>query len=192
MNIDKHANLADKLWGETYYNVIPSLINRFNYKTFVEIGVAFGGHLERLLQTTNIEKAYGIDPYHLFDSSTDSFIWEGKSYDQSDYDDLFIYTKNRLSKFPNVEIIRKSSEESVNIFTDGSIDIIFIDGEHTYSGVTNDINIWESKIKSGGVVSGHDYNHPNFPDVKKAVDTWTNQNGYHLNIESGYVWWIKK
>lgn len=192
MYINKHADLADKCWGDTYYSIVPSLINRFNYKIFAEIGVAFGGHLERILQTTKIEKAYGIDPYKLFDSSTDSFFWEGRPYDQNDYDNLFRYTNDRLSKFTNVELIRKSSEESANIFGNGSIDIVFIDGEHTYSGVTNDINIWENKVKSDGIISGHDYNHPNFPDVKKVVDKWASQNKYSLNIENGYVWWVKK
>ena len=73
MDIKKHSDLADITWGSAYYDVIPSIINNFNFKIIAEIGVAFGGHLEKILSTTNIEHAYAIDPYILFDSSTDSF-----------------------------------------------------------------------------------------------------------------------
>ena len=49
------------------------------------------------------------------------------------------------------------------------------------------MEIWECKVKTGGIISGHDYNHGNFPDVKKVIDAWVSEKNYELNIEKGYV-----
>lgn len=40
---------------------------------------------------------------------------------------------------------------------DDSIDIVYIDATHTYEGVKSDILAWIPKVKSGGIISGHDY-----------------------------------
>lgn len=187
-NIEHYASLADDGWGQIYYNVIPSIINKFDLKIIAEVGVAFGGHLEKILNTTNIEKAYGIDPYILFETSTDGF-----SFDQAMYDELFKFTENRLSKFKDkITLLREPSIIGANKIQDNSLDIVFIDAEHTFDGVSNDLKIWSQKVKTNGIISGHDYNHPNFPGVKLAVDQWVKDNNHILNIEDGYVWWVKK
>lgn len=189
MSIERHSKRADSGWGNLYYGVISSIINKNNYKTFVEVGVAFGGHLEEILQNTKLEKAYAIDSYKLSSTTTDSFMKEdGSSFEQKDYDELYEFTKNRLSKFTErISFIREESINAVNSFKDNSIDIIFIDAEHSYNGVKNDIKNWLPKIKKGGILAGHDYNHPNFPGVKNAVVELL---GNSINVERGYVWWI--
>lgn len=47
-------------------------------------------------------------------------------------------------------------------------DMVFIDGGHEYGNVCYDIQYWMPRLKSGGLLCGHDYD-PNFPDVIKAV-----------------------
>ena len=59
INIGSHSVEADQGWGSMYYDVIPSIIEKFSFDNFVEIGVAFAGHLDSVLQNTNIKKAYG-------------------------------------------------------------------------------------------------------------------------------------
>ena len=51
---------------------------------------------------------------------------------------------------------------------DGSLDFVFIDGDHTYEACKRDIIAWLPKVKEGGWITGHDYHE--FPGVKKAVD----------------------
>jgi hypothetical protein len=51
---------------------------------------------------------------------------------------------------------------------DGSLDFVFIDGDHTYEACKRDIITWLPKVKEGGWITGHDYHE--FPGVKKAVD----------------------
>jgi hypothetical protein len=193
MDIKKHAESADLGWGSLYYDVIPSLINRFNLKTMAEIGVAFAGHLEAILTNTKIEKSYAIDPYLLFDSSTDSFSFENQNYTQANYDELFLFAKTRLDVFGDrVSFIKDTSVNASKSIMENSLDIVFIDGEHTFEALKDDIQNWVPKVKKGGLISGHDYGHGNFPDVKRFIDEWVNENNYELNVEKGYVWWVIK
>ncbi len=50
----------------------------------------------------------------------------------------------------------------------GSVDFVFIDGDHRYEGVRKDIDAWYPIVRSGGVIAGHDYTHE-FPGVLQAV-----------------------
>ena len=65
--------------------------------------------------------------------------------------------------------VRALSSEAVNRFEDESCDVVFIDMEHTYEAVKNDIKMWYKKIKPGGYIAGHDYV-SGWPGVVKAVD----------------------
>jgi predicted O-methyltransferase YrrM len=47
------------------------------------------------------------------------------------------------------------------------IDMVFIDGEHTYEAVKKDILSWTPHVAPGGLLCGHDYF--DSPDVRKAV-----------------------
>lgn len=70
-------------------------------------------------------------------------------------------------KYNNVEKIRARAEMVINIFRDRSIDIIYIDGEHTYEAVIRDIQM--SLLKCKYYIAGHDY-WKKFPDVIIAVN----------------------
>jgi len=193
ININSHSVEADQGWGSMYYDVIPSIIEKFKFRNFVEIGVAFAGHLDYILENTKIEKSYGVDPYFLQETSTDSFSYDSERYNQSDYDNLYLFASNRLQKYGiRSELIREESHSAAKKFEKESIDIIFIDAEHTYNGVKQDLETWESKVKINGVIAGHDYDHPNFSGVKIAVDEWCLSRNYKLNSEKGYVWWVTK
>jgi precorrin-6B methylase 2 len=65
--------------------------------------------------------------------------------------------------------IFKWSFEAVGDIEDKSCDIVFIDGNHSYQSVKDDINWYLPKIKEGGIICGHDF-HPRFPGVMIAVE----------------------
>lgn len=50
------------------------------------------------------------------------------------------------------------------------VDMVFIDGDHRAEVVGRDINKALSILKPGGIICGHDYNHPVWPEVKELVD----------------------
>jgi hypothetical protein len=43
------------------------------------------------------------------------------------------------------------------LFSDRSLDVVWIDGDHEYAGVTADIQAWFPKVKSGGWIGGDDF-----------------------------------
>jgi predicted O-methyltransferase YrrM len=60
------------------------------------------------------------------------------------------------------ETIRAESSEAAANFADGSIDFVFIDACHLYSRVTKDIDAWLPKVRSGGLICGHDFEYEMF------------------------------
>ena len=92
-------------------------------------------------------------------------------------------TIKRLSVYKNrYSILRKTSKEATRDFENNHFDFVYIDGDHRYEYVKEDLAMWFPKVKIGGVFAGHDYwdgpvflnDHtfldPAFFGVKKAVD----------------------
>ena len=67
----------------------------------------------------------------------------------------------------NLQIINADSVAASRIVPDRSLDFIFIDAEHDYQSVKQDIAAWEPKLKPGGWMAGHDYD---LQGVRRAVN----------------------
>jgi len=89
-------------------------------------------------------------------------------------------------QFETVKTMRLESTEAAKLFPDGRLDMAFIDASHLYNAVVSDIKAWKPKIKSGGILSGHDYG-GGWPEVVKAVDDILGK----PNRLPGCVWWIR-
>lgn len=184
-NISDKAKKAEKVWGEAY-NVLWKVINKKNYKVGAEIGVAYGGHSERILQKTKA-KLYCIDPYKKISKYDDPMNMSQKKFDK-----LYEFTKKRLSIFGNrAKLIRKTSRDATNSIK-GEIDFVYIDADHSYVGVKKDISNWFFKVRDGGIIAGHDYGHDNFPGVKKAIDEFFSRFSWKIHTHKSGVWWVKK
>ncbi len=57
---------------------------------------------------------------------------------------------------PVVKPIRARSADAAKTFDDRSLDLVFIDGDHCYAEVMQDIAAWRPKLRSGGILCGHD------------------------------------
>ena len=84
-------------------------------------------------------------------------------------------------------MIRSTFDDASNYFSDKTIDIIHIDGLHTYDAV-NDYLVWNKKLKNGGTILFHDWNvRTGDFGVWKLWDEIKNDNQYHyIEIPSGY------
>jgi len=146
----------------------------------VEIGVASGFHASDMLHHLPIEKLYLIDPYLNYDEYKLSH----------DFNQCSLGTKKLLRCFDEkVVFIREMSEDAAGMTPD-NLDFVYIDGNHEYEFVKNDIQLYYPKIKPGGVIGGHDFG-CHYPGVPRAVLEFCDK----MNLElfgDEYDWWIVK
>ena len=75
------------------------------------------------------------------------------------------FIRNTLS-VPNIKSIKETSQNAFSILKEQEWDMVYIDGLHTYEGVSYDISHYKTIIKPGGFVCGHDYG---WGDVRHAI-----------------------
>lgn len=129
---------------------LPHLFAELDFKSGAEIGVEQGVYTELLCRANPQAKIYGIDPWLSYEGYRDDV-------EQSELEGFYDGTRIRLVPYTNYELIRKFSMEALADFNDGSLDFVYIDGNHTLSYIINDIIEWAKKVRVGGIVSGHDY-----------------------------------
>lgn len=90
-------------------------------------------------------------------------------------------------------IMRMDSRAAAEKIDDNSLDFVFIDADHSYEGCKADIEAWLSKVKPGGYLCGHDYDHPLKPGfgVKRAVDEAVARYGWKLEIGDDLTWFVR-
>lgn len=120
-----------------------------NINTMAEIG-SYQGESTTIFATylTNT-KIYSIEPFIPNYDLNDIAALQNMENVQFNYN-------QRISKFNNITHIKMTSNDAYYTFSDNSLDFVYIDGDHRYNGVINDLR-WVSKIKKGGYVGGHDY-----------------------------------
>ena len=69
---------------------------------------------------------------------------------------------------------------------DNSLDLIFIDAQHTYKNVSEDIQTWAPKLKDTGILGGHDLYDRVYPGVRRAVE----EIGVPYEAGPGHTWWF--
>lgn len=77
---------------------------------------------------------------------------------QSKMNQLLEDAKDNLRKYQNRNIlVKKFSVDAAKDFKDGALDFVYLDGNHEYVQVVNDLGAWDPKVRIGGIVAGHDY-----------------------------------
>jgi hypothetical protein len=153
--------------------------------TGVEIGVFKGELLLQLLDLEpRISKVYRIDPYCM-NSGYRRYKFQAK------WDRLHaIVTKNMAQYGDRFTLIREKSENAFDLIP--MVDFIEIDGLHTYEQVSLELNLYEKKVKSGGMFCGHDYFGPFRRPVRRAVRDYARAYGRRVlvgNEETGMWYW---
>lgn len=64
----------------------------------------------------------------------------------------------RIADFPNISHMKLISLEGAKKFEDASLDFVYLDGDHQTEAVVADIDAWKPKVRSGGILAGHDIN----------------------------------
>lgn len=175
---------------------ILSRISHLQNPVGVEVGVFAGDLSKRLLGAKKDLKLYMVDPWIEFGSDSEyarTGDFHGNLSQLQQDECLALASGSVAFAGDRARIIRNYSIPAAATFPDGLLDFAFIDADHTYDAVKADLAAWYPKIKQGGLISGHDYNHPDFPEwgVKRAVDEFAATNGLTIETGDNYTWFAK-
>jgi len=128
------------------------IIKEISPKIFVELGTHSGNSYfafcQSVLENDLPTKCYAVD------------TWQGDKHAELYEDAVFTavntYHQEHYAGFSR--LIRATFDEAIGYFKDGSIDLLHIDGLHTYEAVRHDFETWLPKLAPGAVVLFHDTN----------------------------------
>jgi predicted O-methyltransferase YrrM len=157
------TDCADHVWyGHIFFAY--DLIRNLEPETFVELGTYYGSSMSSFAQGVkdgNLStKIYAIDS------------WEGDENAGFYGNYVYEHTQALVKKYYpelNINLVKKYFDKALMDFEDKSIDIIHIDGLHTYEAVKKDYQDWLPKMKTDGVMLFHDI----FVEEHGVKDFWT-------------------
>lgn len=145
--------------------VIGDLIEKHGLGIGAEIGVGSGPTCRALMERFPTLKWIAVDHY-----PTGYPDGRGEPMTPERQDNVrSVFSRLYLQYRPRLQYIDKPSTEAASQIEDLSLDIVFIDDDHSYEGCRASIEAWAPKIRPGGWLTGHDYCHA-YPGVIRAVD----------------------
>jgi predicted O-methyltransferase YrrM len=167
--------IGGKLFQIRGAEVLYRLPLRREYVFLAEVGVHIGLLSKFLLQSRDDLVFFGVD------------IWgEGREDHKNLAERVVTPYKDRAN------LLQMPSVEAAKLFYPDSLDMVFIDADHSYEAVKDDVLAWLPMVRRGGYIGGHDYNYPG-TGVRKAVDEFEDSKILTI-VEHGanYTWFSRK
>lgn len=169
----------------------------------LEIGVYLGENAKNMLLNLPLKTLYLVDSYELrkiekenikpsiFTLPSDLLVKDPEfSGIIIDFRKCYDIAKKNLAPFEDkIKFIIKRSVDALEDIPN-NLDFIYIDADHNYLPVLNDIKLYYPKLKKGGIISGDDFS-AEYYGVAKAVLEFASE--YNLKILGrGMDWWMIK
>jgi hypothetical protein len=119
---------------------------------YCELGVWYSDNIKGFLANCTPSKLYAVD---VFEDVNIITVTNCATHDQ--YSEMYKIIKELESTNSNLEIIKDFTTNASKLVEDNSLDFIYIDSDHSYEGVVEDLLNWVTKVKKGGIISGHDH-----------------------------------
>jgi hypothetical protein len=142
----------------------------------VELGVAEGLHSRDLCEQ-GYKLVISVD---LWESHPDrrGDIASPQSWHNSNYNNVVTLLRPYGERS---QILRGNTSTMAQHVQPSTVDLVYIDADHSYEGVKADIAAWWSRLKSGGIMAFHDYEMPEY-GVKQAVTEWAATVGVNIYL----------
>jgi len=133
---------------------LAKYFKKLGFKVGAEIGVLRGDYSVQLCKANPNLKLYCIDSWGINEMRHSAYH-------------LKMYEKAKFNLAPyNTKLIKKLSLDAIRDFSDNSLDFVYIDANHKFDYVIEDIIEWSRKVRKGGIISGHDYIKTSLPGPK--------------------------
>ncbi len=143
---------SDPLSTIKFRRDIPVFLNREHMRRIAEVGVRGGDHLQSLLRSEP-EELFAVDLWE-----DDGVLGHNDAkFSQAQIEQCYGKVLELAAKFPCIRVRKGRSIDVAREFADKSLDFVYIDADHSFAGVANDIGGWWPKTRAGGVLAGHDY-----------------------------------
>jgi hypothetical protein len=162
-NVKKFLGLKNKIshvyqkpeFGEdwfSYKDLYKEMVSKFNDNSvFIEIG-SWKGKSSAYMATEIANSNKNITFICI-----DTWLGSEEHQNNKELNNLYgIFLSNMQSLKEHYQHLRMSSLDAAKLFPNESIDFVFIDASHEYEDVKADILAWIPKIKSGGILAGHE------------------------------------
>ena len=133
-----------------------------NNNIAIEIGSHMGEGLSMIAATHLFNVIHVIEPFAGEEEFNEMFGWSWEEVRQE-------WEWNTRHFKDIIKLYETFSYKIADKFFDESVNLVYIDGDHSYESVTRDIKLYLPKLRHRGIIAGHDY-HEKWPGVMKAVD----------------------
>jgi len=127
----------------------PILLKELELNKGVEVGVYRGEFSEALCKVNPYLDLVGVDAWKVYKGYKD---YMNPDLERGVYEEA----QQRADKF-NFKLIKAWSLDAVKQFPNESLDFVFIDSNHDFRHITDDLDEWSKKVRKGGMVAGHDF-----------------------------------
>lgn len=189
------AGFAPLIDAPRRWDVIATFMEQQGYKTLVEVGCKEGRTTGHILKTVPDSRVIAIDPWCSMPDQQG--VTGGETYEEWDFSAIEKqFWENVGEHRDRCTMLRQTSAEAATFerFYDThakplTLDAVFIDAAHDYENVKKDIALWWPKVRPGGMLIGHDFNHK-WPGVERAVAEVFNLMAVGVAPDS--VWFVLK
>lgn len=145
-----------------------------------EIGVHEGDFSRQILDSVKPYRLHLIDPWEHAEEYPNALFGGQAPSGQASLDERYEQVRDRFAgeiEAGQIEIHRDYSSSAAEAFKDSYFDWVYIDGNHLYEFVKQDLELYCPKVKPGGYIAGDDYGGRGWWDngVQKAVDEFVEQ-----------------
>lgn len=149
--------VEDEVRNELIYPALREKRDKKNL-TYVEVGVFVGGNILRVHDFCYVEginaHIFGVDNFSFHNISDESLRWASMSREMDFKKSVEENLTNTSIKLVDGDSL---SGSVLNLFQDNSIDVLFLDGDHSYEVVSKELDLWTKKVAKGGYIVGHDW-----------------------------------
>ncbi len=154
----------------------------------VEIGVWQGEFSPTILELIEPEKLVLVDPWTHIDDDSHSEAFVGRT-GKTKMDKIFDKVIKKFSgeiEQGKVALVRDFSVPALAQFADESISFAYVDGDHSYEGVSSDLAALFPKMKKGGIMAFDDYHRRGWwgDGVIRAINEFLGQHPRDLRIRA--------
>lgn len=165
--LSDRERLAHLVKSTQQHIVLIGMAKRYNWSNGAEIGVLRGKTLFALLEAVPTLSMIGVDQWKQLSLRPDE---NAETYVDFDMELLADQVASRAREFQGrCRILRGDSVEMSGEVPDGSFDFVFIDGDHTETGLRRDLLAWAPKVCDTGMVLGHDCH---WSTVRRVIDVY--------------------